>query len=177
MAAQKRKALKIYELYVELEYVESAVWRTLLVPGTITLPKLHDLLQLAMGWTNSHLHCFYIGETTFGMAGADLDELGMLDERRRTLEAVLGNSIRGFIYEYDFGDGWRHRIQVEPIAQPEPDWFYPLCTAGERAAPPDDVGGPPGYAEFLSTIENPSHEDTTACSRGWAELSTRRGLI
>jgi hypothetical protein len=100
MATRKRAASKkIYELYVELEYIEPLIWRRLLVPGSITLPKLHDLLQLAMGWTNSHLHSFTFGKKTFGMAGVDdFAELDMLDERKQTLEAALGDSVREFRY-------------------------------------------------------------------------------
>ncbi len=160
MATRKRAAAKIYELYVELEDIEPVVWRRLLVPATITLPKLHDLLQLAMGWTNSHLHSFTIDKKTFGMAGVDdFEELNMLDERKQTLEAALGDGIREFVYEYDFGDSWRHRITVKRLARPNTDWHYPLCTGGARAAPPDDVGGPPGYEEFLAAIKDPKHEE------------------
>jgi Plasmid pRiA4b ORF-3-like protein len=75
------------------------------------------------------------------------------------LEAALGESIHEFIYEYDFGDSWRHRIAVRPLAHPNTDWHYPLCTGGARAAPPDDVGGPPGYKEFLAAIKDPKHEE------------------
>ena len=62
-------------------------------------------------------------------------------------------------YEYDFGDGWQHRIDVESIAKPQADRAYPLCLAGERATPPDDVGGVPGYQEFLAAIADPKHEE------------------
>lgn len=156
MGARKRSELKIYELHVELADIEPLIWRRLLVPATILLPQLHHLLQLAMGWTNSHLHSFTIGERTYGME-AD-EELGMLDERRRTLESVLGNS-RELHYLYDFGDSWEHRIAVKPLARPNPEWHYPLCTGGARAAPPDDVGGSGGYLEFLAAIKHPRHEE------------------
>jgi len=160
MAARKRTASKVYELYVELEDIEPLVWRRLLVPATITLPKLHDLLQLAMGWANSHLHSFTIADRTFGMAGVDdFDELNMLDERKHTLEATLGERVREFVYEYDFGDSWRCRIAVKPLVRPNTEWSYPLCTGGARAAPPDDVGGAPGYEEFLAAIKDPEHEE------------------
>jgi hypothetical protein len=160
MAARKRTALKIYELYVELEDIEPLIWRRLLVPATIRLPELHDLLQLAMGWTNSHLHSFTIGKKTFGMADVDdFEELNMLDEKKQTLEATLGEDIREFLYEYDFGDSWHHRIAAKPLARPNPDWHYPLCTGGARAAPPDDVGGSPGYEQFLAAIKDPKHEE------------------
>lgn len=160
MAARKRSTPKVYELHVELEDIEPLIWRRILVPAAITLPKLHDLLQLVMGWTDSHLHSFQIGDRTFssGPAG-ELAELEMLNEKKYTLEAVLGDSIREFVYEYDFGDSWRHRIKVKSVAKPNTEWFYPLCVAGARAAPPDDVGGVTGYAEFLSAIADPKHAE------------------
>ncbi len=159
MAARKRTAPKVYELHVELEDIEPLIWRRILVPAAILLPELHDLLQLVMGWTNSHLHSFEIGDRAFSSAGADLEELQMLNERKYALEAVLGDSIREFVYGYDPGDSWRHRIKVQSIAKPNADWSYPLCIAGARAAPPDDVGGVSGYEEFLSAINNPKHEE------------------
>jgi hypothetical protein len=159
MAARKKTAHKIYDLRVELEEIEPVIWRRVLVPGQITLPQLHDLLQLVMGWTNSHLHSFEVGDRTFGMDGTDLEELNMLNENKFTLDAVLGDSIREFLYEYDFGDSWHHRVTVTPIAKPRTDWSYPLCVAGARAAPPEDVGGVSGYEEFLSAIKDPKHEE------------------
>jgi hypothetical protein len=159
MAARKRAAPKIYELYVELEGAKPPIWRRLLVPSTIRLHRLHDLLQLAMGWTHSHLHSFQIGERAFSMSGADLEKLQMLDEKKYTLEGALGDSIREFVYEYDFGDSWRHRIKVKSIAKPKTDWFYPLCIGGARSAPPEDVGGVHGYEEFLSAIRDSRHEE------------------
>src|SRR5258707_15122352 len=118
MAARKRAVPKLYELHVELEDIEPRIWRRILVPGSITLPQLHDLLQLVMGWTNSHLHSFEVGERMFGMDGTDLEELNMLNEKKFTLDEVLGDSIREFNYDYDFGDSWRHRVTVTPIAKP-----------------------------------------------------------
>ena len=101
MAARKKTALKIYDLRIELEEIEPLIWRRILVPGKITLPRLHDLLQLVMGWTNSHLHSFEIGERTFGMDGTDLEELNMLNEKKFTLDEVLGDSIREFGGAFD----------------------------------------------------------------------------
>jgi hypothetical protein len=161
MGARKRKAGSntIYELYVELQGIEPLIWRRLLVPAAIPLPELHHVLQLAMGWTDSHMHSFTIGDRDFGMGEAgDLEEMNMLDERRRTLESVLGEH-RELLYTYDFGDSWEHRITIKPLARPQRDWHYPLCIGGARAAPPDDVGGPPGYEEFLAAIKNPRHKE------------------
>ncbi len=159
MAARQRTTPKVYELYVELEGIKPLIWRRLLVPSTIRLSKLHDLLQLVMGWTNSHLHSFHIDQRAFGMSGVDLEELGMLDERKYTLAAALGDTTRKFKYEYDFGDSWHHRIEVKTVTNPNTEWFYPLCVAGARAAPPEDIGGVPGYCEFLSAIKDTKHED------------------
>jgi len=69
-----------------------------------------------MGWSDSHLHSFEIGKKTFSPAHDDMEELNMLDEKKYTLGSILGESVREFVYEYDFGDGWRHRIKVKHVA-------------------------------------------------------------
>lgn len=158
MAARRNPASMIYTLRVELQYIEPLIWRRLLVPTQIPLPKLHKALQAVMGWTNSHLHSFRIGDRAYG-SGEDLGDMNMVPETGCNLGALLGNSIREFSYEYDFGDGWEHRIVVESTSKPVPDWPYPLCVAGERACPPEDIGGPPGYEEFLQAIAEPDHEE------------------
>ena len=160
MAARKKHTIpKLYELHVELEDIEPRIWRKILVPGSLKLSHLHDLLQLVMGWNNSHLHSFQFGKKVFSSRPTDLEDLDMLDEGKYTFERALADSARGFVYEYDFGDSWRHLIQVKLVTQPNTEWFYPLCVAGARAAPPDDVGGPPGYTEFLAAIQNPKHPE------------------
>lgn len=162
MVTRKRPTPNVYALHVTLEEIVPRVWRRIIVPAAITLPELHDLLQLVMGWTNSHLHSFSIGKRTYSNAEAadgDLDEMGMLDEAGHTLVDLLGASVKTFVYEYDFGDSWRHRIDVEAITAPNPDWEYPLCVAGERAAPPEDVGGVPGYEDFLAAIGDPKNDE------------------
>ena len=159
MATRKPVASWIYQLHVELEDVVPPVWRQIIVPGTMKLPDLHNLLQLVMGWTDSHLHSFEIGKKTYTNAHEDLDELRMLPEAKEVLGDLLGTTIQHFVYEYDFGDSWRHRITVESVSPPHPDRDYPLCVAGMGAAPPEDVGGAPGYEEFLEAIENPAHSE------------------
>ncbi len=83
----------------------------------------------------------------------------MLTEKGHNLDGLLAHRIREFEYEYDFGDGWEHRIIVEATHKPVADWSYPLCVAGERACPPEDVGGPPGYERFLEAIADPKHRE------------------
>ena len=75
------------------------------------------------------------------------------------LDGLLAHRIREFAYAYDFGDSWEHRIIVEATQKPVADWRYPLCVAGERACPPEDVGGPPGYEGFLEAIAKPKHRE------------------
>jgi hypothetical protein len=157
MATRRRTTTRIYTLRVELEGIEPLIWRRLQVPVAITLPRLHNVLQVVMGWTDSHLHSFRIADREYSNA-EDLDELDMLDVKGRKLDALLGDTIREFGYLYDFGDSWEHRIMVESIAAARLDWPYPLCVAGERATPPEDVGGVGGYQDFLAAIANPGHE-------------------
>jgi hypothetical protein len=158
MATRRSTPTRIYVLRLELEGVEPLIWRRLQVPTSITLPRLHSVLQVAMGWTDSHLHSFSIGDRDYSNA-EELDELNMLDVKGRKLEALLGDTIREFEYEYDFGDSWHHRIVVESMTEPKVDRPFPLCVAGERACPPEDVGGIPGYLDFLEVIANPNHEE------------------
>lgn len=148
----------VLTLRIELEHIEPLIWRRILVPAAITLPALHSVCQAAMGWTNSHLHLFRIGDCSYGEPD-EFGELNFVAEKGRRLEALVGRSIRQFHYEYDFGDSWEHRIIVEEDLPVRHAIRLPLCTAGQRACPPEDVGGPPGYENFLDAIRDPSHEE------------------
>jgi hypothetical protein len=129
-----------------------------LVPGDVTLAELHEIVQTAMGWTDSHLHDFEVGGIRYGVPDPDWDSDEVVDESRVKLlhVAAAGSRLR---YEYDFGDRWQHDVTVESVASPEPGGRYPCCVAGRRACPPEDVGGPGGYAEFLAAVDDPTHED------------------
>lgn len=149
-------ATAIYSLRVELTRIEPLIWRRLLVRGSTTLVGLHAALQVTMGWTNSHLHSFTFGDVRYGVP----DEIygpTMRDERGQTLAKVLGETHREFGYTYDFGDDWEHRIVVEALSKARAEFHYPICVAGERACPPEDVGGPPGYQDFLEALLDASH--------------------
>jgi hypothetical protein len=158
MATRRSPSPRIYTLRIELEGIAPPIWRRLQVPTDITLPRLHDTLQVAMGWTDSHLHSFQIGDKEYSNSD-ELDELNMLAEKGRKLDSLLGNALRNFGYLYDFGDSWQHRVVVESIAAAQPDWPYPLCVAGARACPPEDVGSSHGYQNFLDAISNPRHDE------------------
>ncbi|MBI5277690.1 MAG: plasmid pRiA4b ORF-3 family protein [Burkholderiales bacterium] len=151
----------IYQLRIDLRHIEPRIWRTILVPDTLTLAKLDRVVQAAMGWTNSHLHDWDIGGKRYGIPDPEWDNEGdMLDERKFTAGAVLGQDIEEFGYQYDFGDGWEHRLIVEKRAAPQPHYnTWPMCIAGANACPPEDVGGPPGYMDFIQAVRTPTHEE------------------
>ena len=147
----------IIQLRVTLEDVQPVVWRRLLVPGNLNLGELHNMLQVAMGWTDSHLHQFVIGEAAYGRHADDHPE-DELDENEVTILAALGTHKR-FWYEYDFGDGWEHEVVVETSTTTPRGLKYAVCLAGENACPPEDCGGPGGYEELLHVLGDPAHED------------------
>jgi len=146
-----------YQLYVELEWVQPTVWRRLLVPITIDLPLLHATLLFGMGWLGGHLHEFVIGRDNYGPADmADLDHI--VDEEGVTLRHALGTK-KTFTYVYDYGDDWRHKVKVEKIVTLDAPIDRGVCVGGENACPPEDVGGPPGYEEFLAALVDPKHPE------------------
>ncbi len=161
MPAKKADDSPVYQLKVTLKGTRPPIWRRLQVRGSTTLLKLHTIIQIAMGWTDSHLHQFIVGGMYYGMPDVEWDD-DMQDERRIKLGQIVSAVKDRFTYEYDFGDSWEHEIMVEKVLAPEPGAQYPICLAGKRACPPEDVGGVWGYAEFLDTIadpERPEHEE------------------
>jgi hypothetical protein len=164
----------IYQLRIELQYIEPRIWRTILVPDTLTLAKLDRVVQAAMGWTNSHMHDWAIEERRYGQPDPEWGR-DMLDERKFTLGKVLDKGVEEFDYHYDFGDGWRHRIAVDKRLTPQHEYnTWPMCLAGANACPPEDVGGPPGYMEFVQRpCASPSMNSTCNCGNGMAGRSSR----
>jgi hypothetical protein len=137
--------------------VEPAVVRVIDVPAGVLLPELHDLLQAALGWTDSHLHQFVADGVCYGMP--DLD--GPEDERDEAAVALRALGER-FTYLYDFGDGWEHEVVVLG-----PGGERPGAVLGDGACPPEDVGGPHGYAEFRHVMADPAHPEHDRM-RTWA---------
>lgn len=158
MAAKKRPAPTVYQLKVTLLGLRPPIWRRLLVKSDTRLDALHDILQIAMGWTDSHLHQFIADETYYGLPHPG-DFYEVKDERKVRLDQLLKAPNDKMGYEYDFGDSWEHLILLEKILPAEEGVRYPLLVAGKRAGPPEDVGGVFGYAEFLDAIRDPSHPE------------------
>lgn len=131
------------------------------MPGHATLGQLHDILQASMGWGNGHLHQFTVGDVVYSAPRFELDALGdeVEDERTVTVAEVLSRKGDWVLYEYDFGDGWEHLLQVEKVGLAEAGGETPLCIAGARACPPEDCGGPWGYGELLEILRDSLHAE------------------
>jgi len=153
---------QIYQIKVTLRYTRPPIWRRLLVPSSLTLERLHDVLQQAMGWDDAHLHEFRIGSKRFGKPDPSGQLMGFPaigNERTTHLYSVLGKVRAKAIYTYDFGDGWEHVIAVEKVLPPEPGVAYPICVGGKLQGPPEDCGGIPGYYNLLEAIRDPAHPE------------------
>jgi len=142
-----------------LRHIHPPIWRRIQVAGDTRLGKLHHVLQVVMGWTNSHMHAFVIGDDTYGEPELDdTGDLEMENERNVRLDKIAhkGDTL---VYEYDFGDSWEHELKIEKVIPPESGARYPVCLAGERACPPEDCGGPWGYEQMLQVLNDPDHEE------------------
>ena len=148
----------VYQLKITLHGSKPPIWRRVLVPGGYTLPRLHDVIQGAMGWSDYHLHQFIVDGVYYGIPDPEYYE-PIVNESRVKLQTVAPTEKMKFRYEYDFGDNWQHDILVEKILPPDSAITYPVCTAGKRACPPEDVGGMMGYAWFLDVIADPEYEE------------------
>lgn len=161
MSPRKLSKDMVYQLKITLRDSKPPIWRRLLVSGQVSLLDFHRIIQVAMGWTNSHLHQFIIEDKYYSIPNED-DWQPVMDERKYRLAKFAVAEGRKFVYEYDFGDSWEHLVLVEKILSPDPDATYPLCIKGKRACPPEDVGGVWGYEEFIEAIRDPAHEEHEA---------------
>jgi hypothetical protein len=151
----------IHQLHVALLDVTPVIRRRLWIPGNLKISKLDRVKQEAFGWTNSHLHEFRIAGDRYGMTeieSIDGDE-DLKSDKKITVAKVLPDSVKEFEYEYDFGDGWRHRVVVEGTmaATRYNDW--PLCLSGENACPPEGIGDPGGFEDFMQSMADHEEDD------------------
>ncbi|HEX4672891.1 MAG TPA: plasmid pRiA4b ORF-3 family protein [Solirubrobacteraceae bacterium] len=130
------------------------VWRRLQLRADTRLDQLHEILHATLGWENHHMHVFSFSEEEFGIPDR---ELGFSDERQVTLSELIDLGSR-FRYTYDFGDNWEHEILVEDLLDADPDTHYPVLVAAKGACPPEDCGGPWGYANLKETLTDPNHD-------------------
>jgi hypothetical protein len=153
---------RLFQFKITLRGTEPVIWRRIQVFDD-TLDKLHECIQAAMGWTNSHLHHFFIGGQRCGdpeLLEDDFESFTGVDSTKTLISALLpaGSAPISFEYHYDFGDSWVHDVQFESSPAPQPGVAYPQCLEGERACPPEDVGRVGGYAEYLEAMADPGHQ-------------------
>jgi hypothetical protein len=149
------------QVKVTLEGIEPPIWRRVAIPASNTLDRFHAILQAALGWTNSHLHVFEVEGERIGIPY----ELESLYETFTRSSRIIGvgdlvdRGVRRFTYEYDFGDGWLHTVEIEDVHSMERHGRLPRCLAGARACPPEDCGGAGGYERMLEILFDPRHEE------------------
>jgi len=146
---------------IELADTDPLIWRQVEVPTAMTLKTLHDVIQVVMGWSNSHLWEFTIGKQRYGLPQANdgWDDTPAIDASKTLLCDVLKPRSTIIDYLYDFGDSWEHRLTVTNVRAGDPEIGYPRYIGGEHAAPPDDCGGIPGFYHALDVLADPSHEE------------------
>jgi hypothetical protein len=164
MPAEKSKA-PTYQLKITLAGIQPPIWRRILVPSSMHLSSLHDTIQAVFGWTDTHLHHFEKHGEYWGVPD-DEDFEGLIDESKVSLRKLLLGEGDSITYTYDFGDNWRHKVMLEKVHRAE-TVARPICIDGRRRRPPEDVGGPSGYEEFLNVTFEPGHEESERF-RGWA---------
>lgn len=146
-----------FRLRINLDGVTPVIWRRILVPGSVRMSKLAVMLIAVMGWTNSHLHAFQVGQHRYGMHYDEYPD-DEIDEKGVTVLNALRGA-RRFTFEYDFGDSWEHEVIVEEMTSSSFGLRYAVCLDGANACPPEDVGGVDGYRLFLEAMANPNHEE------------------
>jgi hypothetical protein len=147
-----------YLLKIKLAEIEPDIWRQFVVPADITLDRLHDVIQVVMGWTDSHLYEFLIGNRRYTEL-PEFEEDG-LEAGKYRLGDLLDQKGGAFDYRYDFGDNWLHIITIEDDRYENPALVSEIeCLDGARACPPEDIGGVFGYDEFCDAVNNPDHEE------------------
>ena len=130
----------IYQLRAVLRGISPLIWRRLLVRSDTTIAQLHEILQVAFGWEDIHLHRFQIHGREYGL-NRDGGAFFSSDARQVHLCDLGLRRLERFTYEYDFGDYWLHDLRIEVILPVESRKTYPSCVAGKCAAPPEDCGG------------------------------------
>jgi hypothetical protein len=154
------KPVEICQIKVTLRGSQPLIWRRIQARSDTTLARFHRILQKVMGWEDAHLHRFVIHGACYGVpAQGEREARKTRDERKYMLRDVVPREGSHFAYDYDLGDYWQHILVVERTLAPKEGVLYPVCLAGARACPPEDVGGIGRYHDFLQAIANPAHPE------------------
>ena len=153
---------EIATVRIEFEDIDPLIWRVIEAPTSMTLKTLHDAIQQLMGWSDCHLWEFSDGQYRYcPPAALDMDWADKPGQKAESvrLRDICRRKQTVLSYVYDFGDDWRMRVIVTDIRQGDPDTDYPCYLGGERAAPPEDCGGVPGFYDLLEACNDPTHPD------------------
>lgn len=148
----------ITRLRISLLDTEPEIWRVVEVPLAISLAALHQVIQAAVGWEESHLYEFEAAGRRYGLPQPGWgDSLGAAKGAKLGVLAARG--VQELLYTYDMGDSWEHLITIEAVEPAASGAVYPRLVAGARRGPPEDIGGIPGYENFLEAMADPDHEE------------------
>ncbi len=148
----------LLQFKITLRDAKPPIWRRVVVRADLPLAGMHDVIQIAMGWMNSHLHQFIKvdgARRTYYGAPDPFGGMVRLSESTHTVEDLAGAVKQKFLYEYDFGDSWLHDLILEKILPPDPTFRHPVCLAGKGACPQEDSGGIWGHMNNMKVIANP----------------------
>lgn len=153
--------MQFFQIKITLQRTKPPIWRRILVAPEIKLDRLHDVLQIVMGWTNSHMHQFESPDGYFADPSFEMEETQ--SSKKATLASVLHGPKSHICYEYDFGDGWEHQIVLEKVVERD-EQFLAVCLGGARACPVEDCGGPWGYDNLQAILKDPNHPEHESMS-------------
>ena len=172
-----KKTGEVCQFKITLAGVTPRVWRRIQVPDEYTFWDLHVAIQDSMGWCDCHLHMFRFRlKDEIVKIGTPIEDDDIEAGWSIKLDEYFTEPGVRSIYEYDFGDSWQHEVLLEKVLRREAHVRYPRCIAGKRACPPEDCGGPGGYAELLAILRNPKdpeYQERMEWMGGMVQLSGR----
>lgn len=158
-------------LKLTLSDIDPSPWRVIDVPLTMNLTGLHKSIQAAFQWKGHHLWEFRIADKRFGPRCVDNDADNVFNPDNKRLTCLLKTPVEEFSYVYDFGDWWEHRFEVLGLVEANSGDRLPRFVEGAYRAPPEDIGGPPGFAHFLECVRDPEHPEHEDMRRSCASNS------
>jgi len=174
MATKQSKS--VYQIKISLIGAKPPIWRTVLVSGNLKLAAFHDVIQVAMGWTDSHLHQFIANQVFYGIPDDEF-ELEMEDESKYKLSQLLKKEKESLIYEYDFGDSWEHKILLEKILPTIVKLTCRFALKVNALVPRKIVAVSGAMRSFLKQFQTPSILIIKTCWNGWVGSLILKSLI
>ncbi len=159
----------IARLRITLSDTDPVIWRQVDVPVEASLKMIHDVIQASMGWQDDHLWEFEADGRRYGLPDPQWRDDTLSAAKNVKLRTLIDRGVGQLNYTYDMGDNWHHVIAIESVEQGQPDTKYPRFVDGAGRAPPEDVGGTPGFENFLDAIADPRHPDHTELTAWYDE--------